>query len=129
MFCSFVVLLILAIIGTQSRGASIALLALILYIAMKSPRRRAALTGIGLLVVVVLAFDPSAYFKRMNTVKQWESDGSVQKRILAWRSATSIAIANPFTGLGAGHYGVKFGFEYKPAGYHGPYLDTHSIYF
>lgn len=129
LFYGIFVLLILAVIGTQSRGGSLALLGVISYLALKSRERGLAFAGIGALVVIVLLFAPSAYFDRMDTIAQWQSEGSAQGRILAWQSATRMALDHPITGVGAGHYVVKFGFEYKPEGYHGPYLNTHSIYF
>ena len=123
------VVLLLAVVGTQSRGGSLALVASIGYVAMKSKRRFLAVTGIAALVAIVVAFAPSTYFDRMDTIVNWESEGSAQGRMLAWKSATSMALDHPITGVGAGHFGVKFGFEYKPAGYRGPYLNAHSIYF
>lgn len=128
-FYAVLVLLVLAVIGTQSRGASLALLAAICFLALQSKERVLALAGIGALVAVVAIFAPSTYFERMDTIADWRTEGSAQGRILAWTSATHMALDHPFIGVGAGHYPVKFGFEYKPSGYHGPYLNTHSIYF
>jgi probable O-glycosylation ligase (exosortase A-associated) len=123
------VLLILAVIGTQSRGASLALGVAIVYLIMKSRRKALALFGFGVLVTVVLMFAPDAYFDRMGSLKDYETEGSAQGRILAWKTATSMALDHPLTGVGAGHFGVMFGFKYKPADYVGPYLNAHSIYF
>lgn len=123
------VLLMLAVVGTQSRGSSIALLSAICYLASQSKERVLALTGLAALIAVVAAFAPTTYFERLETVTDWRTEGSAQGRILAWKTATSMALDHPITGVGAGHYSVKFGFEYKPDGYRGPYLNTHSIYF
>lgn len=122
-------LLILAVIGTQSRGASLALLCSIIYLTMTSRRKLLALAGIGVIAAIVAAFAPPVYFDRLETIEDYETEQSAQGRILAWKTATNMALDHPLTGVGPGHYSVKFGFEYKPKGYIGPYLNTHSIYF
>ncbi len=128
-FYGIFVLLILAVIGTQSRGASLAIGVAMVYLVMKSRRKALALAAVGVLVAMVLLFAPDAYFERMGSIKDYETEGSAQGRILAWKTATSMALDHPLTGVGAGHFGVMFGFKYKPADYIGPYLNAHSIYF
>ncbi len=129
LFYGLSVVLTLAVIGTQSRGGTLALAAVMLYLAIRSGRKAAAFAGVGALVVIVLLFAPDAYFDRMGTLKNYEDDGSAQGRILAWKTARSMAFDHPLTGVGPGHFGVKFGFKYKPPDYVGPYLNAHSIYF
>ncbi len=128
-FYGIFVLLILAVIGTQSRGASLALGVAMVYLVMKSRRKALALAAVGVLVAMVLLFAPDAYFDRMSSIKDYETEGSAQGRILAWKTAATMALDHPLTGVGAGHFGVMFGFKYKPADYIGPYLNAHSIYF
>jgi probable O-glycosylation ligase (exosortase A-associated) len=128
-FYGIFVLLILAVIGTQSRGASLALVVAMAYLVMKSRRKSLALAAVGMLVAMVLLFAPDAYFDRMSSIKDYETEGSAQGRILAWKTAANMALDHPLTGVGAGHFGVMFGFKYKPADYIGPYLNAHSIYF
>ena len=99
------------------------------YLVMKSRRKALALAAVGVLVAMVLLFAPDAYFDRMSSIKDYETEGSAQGRILAWKTATTMALDHPLTGVGAGHFGVMFGFKYKPADYIGPYLNAHSIYF
>lgn len=123
------VLLVLAVIGTQSRGGSLALGVAMLYLAMKSRRKGLALTGLGALVAIVLLFAPSVYFDRVGALPDYETDGSAQGRILAWTTAGQMALDRPLTGVGPGHFSVMFGAKYKPANYVGPYLNAHSIYF
>jgi putative inorganic carbon (hco3(-)) transporter len=128
-FYGIFVLLILAVIGTQSRGASLALGVGMVYLVMKSRRKALALVAVGVLFAMALLFAPDAYFERMGSIKDFETEGSAQGRILAWKTATNMALDHPLTGVGAGHFGVMFGFKYKPAYYIGPYLNAHSIYF
>ena len=125
-------ILVLAVIGTQSRGASIALAVSIFYFVLKGSRKILGLLGIGILAICVLLFAPAAYFERMDTIRDYESEGSAKGRIMAWTLAVKMAVDHPFTGVGAGHFGVKYGVEYRPPGFGRtdlPWSNAHSIYF
>lgn len=128
MFC----LLIFTIVGTQSRGGSVAMGTSILYLVIKGKNKAVGLMGIGALVAIVVLFAPQAYFDRMKTMKDYETEGSAQGRIMAWKSAVRMAADHPLTGVGAGHFGVKYGVEYRPPGVGRteiPWSNAHSIYF
>jgi len=125
-------LLIIAVIGTQSRGGSIALALVSLYLVAWSKRRAAGLALLAVVAGVVLFVAPPAYFERMESVSTYQADGSAQGRLSAWNSALRMALDHPFTGVGAGHFSVKFGLEYRPPGVgrrEMPWLNAHSIYF
>jgi putative inorganic carbon (HCO3(-)) transporter len=125
-------LLTLAVVGTQSRGGSIALGASILYLLMKGRKKMLGLMAVGTLVVVVLLFAPQVYFDRMMTVQNYKADSSAQGRIKAWSSAIRMAVDHPLTGVGAGHFSVAFGKKYRPPGVgqtEMPWLNAHSMYF
>ena len=128
-FYGLAALLVLTVVATQSRGASLALLAIAMYIALKTGRKGRAVLVLGALAVLGLMFAPDAYFERMNTITTYEEDGSAQGRILAWKTAMRMAFEHPLLGVGAKHFSVAFGAQYKPDGYVGPYLNAHSIYF
>ena len=51
---------------------------------------------------------------------------------MAWKSAIQMAGDNPLTGVGAGHFSVKYGIEYRPPGVGRtdiPWANAHSLYF
>jgi putative inorganic carbon (HCO3(-)) transporter len=132
MYLGAACLLILAVVGTQSRGASIALAVSLLYLLLKGKKKVLGLVGIASLVVLVTVFAPQAYFDRMNTIRNYETEGSAQGRIMAWKSAVRMAIDHPLIGVGAGHFAVKYGMEYRPPGVGRtdiPWSNAHSIYF
>ena len=132
LFWGSFVLLILTVIGTQSRGGSIALAASVIYLVLRSKRKVIGLIGLGALATVILLFAPQAYFDRMRTLKDYEIEGSAQGRIMAWKSAVRMADDHPFIGVGAGHFAVKYGVEYRPPGVGRtelPWSNAHSIYF
>lgn len=132
LFLGTFAILVIAIVGTQSRGGSIALGASILYLVIRGRKKALGLIMLGALVMVVMFFAPRAYFDRMKTINDYETDGSAQGRIMAWKSAVRMAMDHPLIGVGAGHFGVKYGMEYRPPGVGRteiPWANSHSIYF
>jgi probable O-glycosylation ligase (exosortase A-associated) len=124
--------LIFAIIGTQSRGASLALMGSFAYLWWMGRQKIIGLVLIFTVVIAVIAFAPPVYFERMNTIKNYETEGSAMGRILAWKSAIRMASAYPVTGVGAGHFAIKLGTEFRPPEFGGqnlPWLTAHSSYF
>jgi len=131
-YLGLTVLFILAVIGTSSRGGSLALAAVFFYQWLKGKKRLQGLAGIAILVFLVFMFAPPKYFERMGTITSYETEGSAQGRILAWKSALRMVADHPLTGVGAGHFSVKYGEEYRPPGVGRteiPWSTAHSVYF
>ena len=90
--------LVVSVVATQSRGGTIALACVALYYWMKSDRKIAmGLVSVGLFGLV-LAYAPSTYFDRMDTISNPE-DGSAQGRIYAWRAGINMALDHPLLGV------------------------------
>lgn len=124
--------LVLGIIGTASRGASLALAAVVFYLWWRGRWKIGGAVGIAVLGLVILAFAPPLYFERLGKIENYEEDGSAMGRIMAWKSATRMANDHPLLGVGTGHFSVKLGAEYRPPEYgdrNMPWLTAHSIYF
>lgn len=117
LFLGLLLVLGLGIIGTQSRGASLALAGILFYLWWQGKNKIIGVIAIGILGFAVLLFAPPEYFARMNTLKNYEEDGSAKGRLDAWADATEMALENPILGIGAGHFGAKHG------------LSAHSMYF
>lgn len=119
-------LLVVCVIATQSRGGTIALAAVAIYYWLKSTKKvmTAAMAAVALLTV--LLFAPPEYYARMNQINTQE--GSAQGRVLAWNAAVRMAMDNPLLGVGAGHFTVKYGAEYRVSR-DIPWQTAHSIYF
>lgn len=121
-------LTVVSIIGTYSRGGLIGLAAVALMLALKS-RHRVSLIVVGVaLVMGALVFMPQKWVGRMATISEYQEQGSVASRLNSWQFATNVALANPLTG---GGFGVS-GSEVMWAR-HGPPGSrpraVHSIYF
>jgi probable O-glycosylation ligase (exosortase A-associated) len=115
-----------AALGTQSRGALIAILAMALMFWWRNGNK----IGFGFLLVLVgvalVAFMPSTWEMRMRSITDYEQDSSAMGRINAWWMAWNLAKAN-FTGGGFDIYeaSVFQAFAPNPTDIHA----AHSIYF
>lgn len=115
-----------AVLGTQSRGALLAVSAMGLVLWFRSKRKMLTGLSIGIVTAGLLAFMPSTWEQRMNTIETYQLDNSAMGRIEAWRMTVNLAKQNVFGG----------GFEiYRPEIYaifapESPYKQgAHSIYF
>lgn len=92
-------LCVIAAIGSQSRGAFLALGAASLFIFTKS--RRKGLVGLVFLLVLPVAWllMPESWTERMMTIRSYEVDASALGRINAWWVAWNVAVDRfPFGG-------------------------------
>ena len=96
LFC----LSIVAIIGTHSRGAFLALAAFGAFFWVRSKRKLSILAGLTLLLIPTVAFMPSKWTERMTTITEATQDASFMGRVDAWVINMKLADQNPFTGAG-----------------------------
>jgi putative inorganic carbon (hco3(-)) transporter len=94
------VLIAFAILGTQSRGALIALLAMAFVLGLKSKRPFRASIVIMLLVMVAIGFMPDSWTNRMDTIQEYKGDTSAMSRIYTWITMWNLALDRPLVGAG-----------------------------
>jgi putative inorganic carbon (hco3(-)) transporter len=124
-----VTICLLAIVGTQSRGGTLGMLAVGAFLWYFSSRKFASLVMIALLGGIALFHASDNYFTRMSTITNYETEGSAAGRIVVWKAASRMARDHPVFGVGSGHFAIMFGARYKPKDYVGPNLTAHSSYF
>jgi probable O-glycosylation ligase (exosortase A-associated) len=119
-------LCMMAIVGTQSRGALLGIIAIGTFLWIKSRNK----VGTGMLVLTagltILMFMPDTWWERMNTIKDYQEEGSAQTRINAWWVAWNVATAT-FVGGGANMFTPAVYAKYAPDPTR--VFDVHSIYF
>lgn len=120
--------LVAGVVSTQSRGGTLGLAAVGIYWWWRSQRKFQTAALATVIVVLILALAPGAYFDRMSSIGDTQ-EGSAQGRITAWRVATRMALDSPLFGVGPAHFGVKFGTEYRPPDFVGSGMNAHSLYF
>lgn len=91
---------VIAVIATHSRGGFMSMAIVALWIVFNSRRKAfGVLLMVGGLVATV-AFAPSSWSERMNTIKEAGEDMSFMTRVLAWKVSSEIALKRPLTGGG-----------------------------
>ncbi|HXV77668.1 MAG TPA: putative O-glycosylation ligase, exosortase A system-associated [Candidatus Polarisedimenticolaceae bacterium] len=121
------VLTVVAIIGTYSRGGFLAASAMGIVLALKSRHRLRLLVVGAVLIPLALGLMPERWFERMGTIKTYEQDASAMSRINSWNFAINLANDNPVFGGGYGTFQAPMFAKYAPD----PTIvyDAHSIYF
>jgi putative inorganic carbon (hco3(-)) transporter len=117
----------MAIVGTYSRGGMVAITAMLLFLWLKSQHKLMLAIVFAALVPFALAFMPDRWMDRMESVSEYESDGSAMGRINSWMTAINIAADRPIVGGGFALYTRKTFARYAPdpEDIH----SAHSIYF
>ena len=123
---SAMVLTGVAAIGSQSRGGLVALVAMGLFLWLKS--RNKIFTGfyMAVAVFIVASVMPQEWYDRMNSIRDYQQDESALGRINAWHTAFNVA-KDRITGGGFEMFQGPTFREYAPEPFR--VHDVHSIYF
>lgn len=116
-----------AALGSQSRGAFLAIMAMVGALSWKSKHRLKISMVLIAIVPFALAALPESWWGRMETIRTYDEDASAMGRIIAWKLAWNVAMDRP-TGAG---FATATRFIYD---LYSPVPDTqvlvaHSIYF
>ncbi len=122
-----------AVLGTQSRGALLALLAMASLLGLKSKHPVRACLAIGVAVLLGIAFMPDSWSNRMDTIKSYQSDTSAMSRIYTWITLWNLSLDRPFVGGGFGTDTLNVFRRYAPTeapynAFTGTVWVAHSIY-
>lgn len=90
-----------AILGTQSRGGFLALIAMTGFLVMKSKAKFKVAAMVIVLAPLLFVFMPQNWHDRMDTIKNYQEDESAMMRINAWEF--SINLANDYPIFGGGY--------------------------
>ena len=95
-----IVLSVICVIGTNSRGGFIGLMLLFGAMVLRSKNKLPliALGVVGMVLVLVLA--PASWFERMNTIQDAGENLSFLGRVVAWKISTMMALDHPLFGSG-----------------------------
>lgn len=106
-FWLMLVLLLAALVGTQSRGATLGIGAVFGYLWLHSPRKGLALGAIAGALLLVLLWAPQVYFSRLGTIANYQGESSAQSRISAWKAGFRMGTSHVL-GVGAGNFPNNF---------------------
>lgn len=123
---SAMVLTGVAAIGSQSRGGLVAMLAMGLFLWLKSRNKITTGMYMAIAVAIMASVMPQEWYDRMNTIQTYQEDQSAQGRINAWHVAYNVA-KDRITGGGFETFQPPTFRQYAPNPYN--VHDVHSIYF
>ena len=122
-----------SILGSQSRGALLALLTMATMLGLKSQRPVRVTILLAVLVGLAVAFMPDSWTSRMETIKTYEADNSAMSRMYTWQTLWNVALDRPLVGAGFRTDTPAIFARYAPfdgsAMSNGGVLVAHSIYF
>ncbi len=103
----------LTVLFSFSRGAFVGFVGMVLYMWLKSERKLRA--GLAMLVMLIIFFAimPPTYWQRIESVKDYSTEGSAQGRIDAWKGGIQMMIDNPLFGCGLGNFSRTYGTYYN----------------
>ena len=116
-----------SVVGSHSRGALLAVTAMLLFLWLKG--RNKLMTGLVVLLMVplVIGFMPEKWEERMGTIQNYEQDGSAMGRINSWMMIFNLTMDRPVTGGGFEPYTQEVFHRYAPDPTQP--RSSHSIYF
>lgn len=121
-----------AILGSQSRGALLSVLAMAFMLGLKGKHPVRTSLGLFVLVLVAIAFMPDSWTQRMDTIQSYQADGSAMSRIWTWKTLWNAAVDRPLVGAGLQADNLRVFATYAPvAGFEefkGRVYVAHSIY-
>ena len=120
-------LCLLSILGSQSRGAFLAVGAMLGFLWLRA--RNKLMTGVLVAIAAAsaLVFMPLDWTERMESIRNYQEDGSAMGRINAWQFAINLANDHPIAGGGFNTFTPALFARYAPVP--DAVHDAHSIYF
>jgi probable O-glycosylation ligase (exosortase A-associated) len=101
-----IALTVTAVIGTQSRGGFIALLALGAYFFIKSDRKFLVAAMLAVLVLGLSQVVTTEWVSRIDSINSADKDASFMGRVVAWKLSFILATQHPF--FGGGFKGLEY---------------------
>lgn len=124
---AIMLLTLVAIIGSYSRGAFLALVAVLALGFLRTRRKFVLLLVAALALPLIGNALPEAWVERMETIRTYHEDDSAIGRVNAWWFAFNLAKDRPLVGGGYEAFdpGLFERYAPDPADFH----DAHSVYF
>ncbi len=98
------VILLLAVVATQSRGGLLGTLAIFGVLALMKIRSKALIISLGVMAALLLYFVAGISDRASGGAAEAGIDASAMGRLYAWQAAYRMALSNPFTGVGLNNF-------------------------
>jgi putative inorganic carbon (hco3(-)) transporter len=97
-YAGVAVFAILTAIGTYERSALIGLIAVGVYMFIRSRRKFIYSIFAGIVVVGIIVGSAASWNERISTIGEYKSDGSAMTRLLVWKWTLEYVVTHPFGG-------------------------------
>jgi len=127
------VLIAFSVLGSQSRGAFVALTAMSIVLGLKSKHPVRACLLILFVGLLAVGFMPDSWSLRMDTIQDYTADSSAMSRLWTWITLWNLAVDHPIVGAGFGTDTLEVFARYAPTEppydiFAGRVYVAHSIY-
>lgn len=134
MLVVFMVLCAFSVLGSQSRGALLAIVVCAFFLGLKSKYPWQTSISLMLLMVLAFLFMPDSWLNRMETIGTYQQDTSAMSRIWTWKTLLAAAVDRPLVGAGFRADSLEVFGRYAPTEppydiFIGQFYVAHSIYF
>lgn len=124
---------IFGVLGTQSRGALLGLVAMAFVLGLKGKHPWQSSIVLALLMGLAIAFMPDSWTQRMDTIQGYRDDSSAMSRLWTWQTMWNLALDRPILGGGFRSDSLEVFSVYSPVEgrdmYSRDVFVAHSIYF
>ena len=122
-----------SVLGSQSRGALLAVLVMTFALGLKSKRPVRFSLALLALIGAALAFMPESWIQRMDTIQEYGDDSSALSRLYTWQTLWNVALSRPWVGAGFAADNLGVFLQYAPTEarlerFQGRVYVAHSIY-
>ncbi|MBS7812036.1 putative O-glycosylation ligase, exosortase A system-associated [Roseococcus pinisoli] len=120
-------LTLLAVVSSYSRGALLGLGAVVAVLWWRSDSKILSAAMLAVALTGAITFMPPQWMDRMNSITEYQEDGSATERLVLWGISWKLALERPLVGSGfTGPYNREVVDRVAPGG---PARAVHSIWF
>lgn len=106
-------LTMITVVLTRSRGGTVSMAVMAMVLIWRSKNRLLGLLLALFSVGAVVALAPAEYLERIESIRNYETEGSAAGRIKAWKVAGRMIQDNPVTGVGLRRFQANY-LDYEP---------------
>ncbi len=118
----------IAVLGTYSRGAVLAVGAMLFFLWWKSRQKLPLVAVAAIAIPLALSAMPDKWYERIDTIKEYQLDSSANMRLNSWATMFNLAKDRPLVGGGFEVAKPEVYARYAPDSRFPPQV-AHSIYF